>query len=244
MKIGTTRMPAIGRIVALASALASGLGGAPAMAQAIKPSGGDPTPGVKPSGRAPEPGVMPTPGVKPPPASGTASGKLGRDREDGEPADPARAIRAVLDKQEADWNRGDLDAFLEGYWHSPGVVFLSGGDRNVGFDAMRDRYRKRYQAEGRAMGQLAFSDLVIEPLGAEVAMASGRWQLALPDGKKPGGLYTLILRKLPEGWKITHDHTSSGDPQPSTPAPAAAPAPKPAAAPGGAATAPTPLRPD
>src|SRR4051812_525968 len=69
----------------------------------------------------------------------------------------AAAIQKVLDKQEQDWNKGDLDAFLEGYWASPTVVFQSGGERNVGFDAMRDRYRKRYKAEGRAMGRLAFS---------------------------------------------------------------------------------------
>ena len=58
----------------------------------------------------------------------------------------------------ADWNKGDLDAFLEGYWHSPDVVFQSGGDRHDGFDAMRDRYRKRYKAEGKAMGKVAFSE--------------------------------------------------------------------------------------
>jgi beta-aspartyl-peptidase (threonine type) len=126
----------------------------------------------------------------------------------------AKAIQAVLDKQEADWNKGDLDAFLEGYWRSPGVVFQSGGDRNVGFDAMRDRYRKRYQAEGKAMGQVAFSEVEIELLSPTSALVRGRWQLTMPDGKKPGGLYTLIFRKFPEGWKIVHDHTSSAEPPP------------------------------
>ncbi len=123
------------------------------------------------------------------------------------------AIRAVLDKQETDWNKGDLDAFLEGYWHSPRVVFQSAGDRQVGFDAMRDRYRKRYQAEGKAMGKVAFSDVEIDILGAgsEAAYARGRWRLTLPDGKTPGGLFTLIFQKLPEGWKIVHDHTSSAE---------------------------------
>ncbi len=121
------------------------------------------------------------------------------------------AIRKVLDRQEADWNRGDLDAFLEGYWHSPKIVFLSGGDRHDGFDAMRDRYRKRYKAEGKAMGRLSFTGLEIETLGPDSAFARGRWGLTLPDGKKPAGLYTLILRKFPDGWKIVHDHTSIGE---------------------------------
>ncbi len=127
-------------------------------------------------------------------------------------SEAVRAIKAVLDKQEADWNRGDLDGFLEGYWHAPGVVFLSGGERNDGFDAMRDRYRKRYQAEGKAMGRLAFSEVEIQSLSGDAALVRGRWRLTLPDGKKPGGLFTLIFRKFADGWKIVHDHTSVAEP--------------------------------
>jgi ketosteroid isomerase-like protein len=123
--------------------------------------------------------------------------------------DAVAAVDAVLKRQVADWNRGDLDGFLKGYWQSPKVVFQSGGQRFDGWDAMRDRYRRRYQAEGRAMGQLEFSGLEIEPLGADAALARGGWRLTMPDGKKPGGLFTVVFRKLPEGWKIIHDHTSA-----------------------------------
>ena len=126
----------------------------------------------------------------------------------------AGAVRAVLDRQVADWNKGDLDGFLAGYWNSPKVVFQSGGQRYDGWEAMRDRYRRRYQAEGRAMGRLAFSGLDVEPLGPEAVLARGRWQLTMPDGSTPGGLFTVIFRKLPEGWKIVHDHTSADDPKP------------------------------
>jgi uncharacterized protein (TIGR02246 family) len=135
-------------------------------------------------------------------------------------------IKTVLDKQEHDWNKGDLDAFLEGYWNSPDVVFQSGGDRNVGFEAMRDRYRKRYKAEGKAMGRVSFTDVEIQPLGPDSAFVRGRWGLTLPDGKKPGGLFTLIFRKLPGGWKIVHDHTSVGEDPAVPPAPPAPPTPR------------------
>ncbi|HWE35681.1 MAG TPA: nuclear transport factor 2 family protein [Isosphaeraceae bacterium] len=136
-------------------------------------------------------------------AAGLVAGRgLAKEDEKG-------AIRAVLDKQVADWNKGDLDAFLDGYWKSPKVVFQSGGDRFEGWEAMRDRYHKSYKAEGRAMGKLAFRDLEIEPLGPDAAFARARWELTLPDGSRPGGLFTLILRKFPEGWKIVHDHTSA-----------------------------------
>src|SRR5262249_39785940 len=100
-----------------------------------------------------------------------------------------------------------------GYWKSPNVVFLSGGQRFDGFEAMRDRYRRRYQAEGKAMGRLEFSALDIEPLGPEAVLARGRFWLVMPDGSKPGGLFTVIFRKFPDGWKIIHDHTSADPPQ-------------------------------
>jgi ketosteroid isomerase-like protein len=120
-----------------------------------------------------------------------------------------KAVRAVLDRQVVDWNKKDLDGFLTGYWNSPKVVFQSGGQRVVGYDAMSERYRRRYQAEGRAMGQLEFSELELESLGPESVLARGRWRLTMPDKTSPGGLFTVIFRKLPEGWKIVHDHTSS-----------------------------------
>jgi beta-aspartyl-peptidase (threonine type) len=131
----------------------------------------------------------------------------------------AGSVRSVLVRQVADWNKGDLDAFLAGYWNSPRVVFQSGGQRLDGWEAMRERYRLRYQAQGRAMGQLAFSQLDIEPLGPEAVLARGRWGLTMPDGAKPGGLFTVIFRKFPQGWKIIHDHTSADDPPSDAPRP-------------------------
>ena len=125
---------------------------------------------------------------------------------------PVQAIRTVLEQQQADWNKGDLDAFLTGYWKSPKVVFQSGGNRYDGWEAMRDRYRRRYKAEGKTMGKLDFSAVDIEMLGSEAALVRGAWRLSLPDGSKPAGLFTLIFRKFPEGWKIVHDHTSAEEP--------------------------------
>jgi beta-aspartyl-peptidase (threonine type) len=128
------------------------------------------------------------------------------------PADPPAVgeVRALLDRQVADWNRKDLDGFLAGYRDSPDVVFQSGADRSRGFAAMRDRYRKNYQAEGKEMGTLTFSDVEIEALAPDVALARGRWALVKSDGSHPHGLFTLILKRLPGGWKIVHDHTSIG----------------------------------
>ncbi len=102
------------------------------------------------------------------------------------PVDPAVEVRALLDRQVADWNRKDLDGFLAGYWDSPDVVFQSGGDRTRGFAAMRDRYRKNYQAEGKEMGTLTFTDLEFEiprPQCRSGPRTVGRW--SSPTARTP-----------------------------------------------------------
>ena len=126
-----------------------------------------------------------------------------------EPKSAAAEIRALLDAQVAAWNAGNLEAFMDGYWRSQDLSFFSGGRKLSGWDATIERYRKTYQAEGREMGKLAFSELDIQPLGPNAAVVRGRWELTMSDGKKPGGLYTLIFRRFKQGWKIVHDHTST-----------------------------------
>jgi ketosteroid isomerase-like protein len=117
-----------------------------------------------------------------------------------------QSIRGVLDQQVAAWNRGDLREFMAGYWNSPGLTFYSGSTVTSGWQATLERYQKRYQSPGSAMGTLDFSQLEIHPSG-DLAWVGGHWHLKMPDGKDLGGVFTLVFRKLPEGWKIVHDHT-------------------------------------
>ena len=119
------------------------------------------------------------------------------------------AIQKVLDQQQKDWNRRDLEAFMSGYWNSPELTFFSTTTVTSGWQQTLDRYRKSHQSEGHEMGKLEFGDLQIEELGPDTAFARGSYQLTMSDGKTPHGFFTLIFRKFPEGWKIVHDHTSS-----------------------------------
>jgi len=121
----------------------------------------------------------------------------------------AKGVREVLDSQVAAWNKGDLKDFMAGYWKSEKLTFFSGDKIEHGWQATYDRYQKRYQAEGREMGKLSFSELDIEMLGADTAWVRGRWKL-VTSKDSPGGLFTLIFKKFPDGWRIVHDHTSAG----------------------------------
>jgi ketosteroid isomerase-like protein len=124
------------------------------------------------------------------------------------PDEDRAAIRKVLDDQVAAWNKADLQAFMAGYWQSDRLSFYSGKTRTGGYQATLDRYRTRYQAEGKEMGQLRFDLFDVELLGPGVAVVRGRYLLKMKK-EQPQGLFTLLLRRLPEGWRIVHDHTSS-----------------------------------
>ena len=118
---------------------------------------------------------------------------------------------AVLHEQVAAWNAGDLGRFLATYWDSDELTFYSGGTVSKGHKAVAERYHKNYQADGKEMGKLSFTNLEVERLGADSALARARWRL-VTSKEKMGGLFTLVMRKFPEGWKITHDHTSREEP--------------------------------
>lgn len=131
------------------------------------------------------------------------------DSHDGDRA----AINAVLKAQQAAWNRGDVDAFLKGYWESPELTFSGSSGVFRGYEGVLARYKKNYP-DRAAMGELNFSDLEFRFLGSDAALVLGKWHLKRDVGDI-GGVFTLVWQKFPEGWRIIHDHTSAvGFPQP------------------------------
>ena len=119
------------------------------------------------------------------------------------------AIRKVMEDQQAAWNGRDLEAFMAGYWNSPDLTFFSGGHESKGWQAALDRYKKNYQSAGHEMGKLEFANLRIELLDPEAAFVRGEFHLTMSDGKTPHGLFTLVFRNFPNGWKIVHDHSAA-----------------------------------
>jgi uncharacterized protein (TIGR02246 family) len=126
----------------------------------------------------------------------------------GDAAQDRAAIQRVLDDQAAAWNKGDLPGFMKGYLESDDLSFFSGNNKTKGWKATLERYQKRYQGEGKEMGKLTFSEISTEMLGNDHALVRGRFTLQL-KGENPTGIFTLVMRKSPAGWRIIHDHTSS-----------------------------------
>ncbi|MGE5326847.1 MAG: YybH family protein [Deltaproteobacteria bacterium] len=128
-------------------------------------------------------------------------------------ATPQAGIRGLLEEQLAAWNRGDLDAFMKTYRNSPKTIFAGSSGIFRGWQAVLGRYQRAYP-DRAAMGHTTFTALEITELSPDAAVAIGHWHLKRADGEL-GGVFTLVLRKFPEGWRIILDHTSAMDPPPS-----------------------------
>jgi len=121
------------------------------------------------------------------------------------------SILAVLDAQVAAWNRGDLAGYMDGYAKIDRLIFTSGGHVRTGWQSAFDHYQAKYGRDRSAMGKLAFEVLDVQPLGADGAVVLGNWVLtgSPSDGK---GVFSVVLERRPEGWRVIHDHTSLATP--------------------------------
>jgi ketosteroid isomerase-like protein len=120
-------------------------------------------------------------------------------------------IQSVLTAQQQAWNRGDIDAFMNGYARSAPTAFISEDEVRRGWETVRDRYRVKYSDRAK-MGTLSFSDTEVTMLSPDAAVVLGRWRLKRANDE-PHGRFTLIFKRLPEGWRIVHDHTSAAPSQ-------------------------------
>jgi uncharacterized protein (TIGR02246 family) len=123
----------------------------------------------------------------------------------------AAEILAVVQKSAADWNRGDLEAFVQCYEPSPETTFV-GSEVSRGTDAVLSRYKRTYP-DAAHMGATTFSELEARILSSELAIVTGRFRLERESqfGGNKTGLFTLVMRKSGAGWRIIHDHTSAAN---------------------------------
>lgn len=114
-------------------------------------------------------------------------------------------IKDILDQQKISWNEENIEGFMEYYWNSEKFTFQSGNKRLHGWDALLSRYRESYS--GKKWGMLDFTDIEIKVLSNDIAYVLGRWRLKYEDSSEEG-LFTVLFLRMPEGWRIVHDHSS------------------------------------
>jgi ketosteroid isomerase-like protein len=117
-----------------------------------------------------------------------------------------KKIRSILDEQTAAWNRGDIDAFMKGYWENDSLMFIGKSGVTYGWTNTLNNYKKGYP-DAAAMGQLSFTLIKVEKLSGKCYSIVGKWHLKRTIGDV-GGHYTLLFKKINGEWVIVQDHSS------------------------------------
>lgn len=110
----------------------------------------------------------------------------------------------------AAWNEGDLDAFMGVYWKSDELKFVSGSEISRGWSATMKHYRDEYSG-GQGLGRLSFERLEPKLVTDDVAVVTGRFNLA-KGGANSTGLFSLVMRRDNGVWRIVHDHSNTDTP--------------------------------
>jgi ketosteroid isomerase-like protein len=116
------------------------------------------------------------------------------------------AIRQIMADQELAWNKGNLEAFMAGYWKSDSLRFIGSKGLTYGWQKTLANYQISYP-DPDAMGKLTFTILSVEKLSKRSAFVVGKWYLARKVGDLSGH-YTLLWKKLDGKWVIVSDHSS------------------------------------
>ena len=120
-------------------------------------------------------------------------------------------ITAMLAHSAANWNRGDLDAFVTDYMPGTETTFI--GSRGVlrGPDAIRGAYAPRF-APGGVRDSLSFELVDVDPLAPDVINVIATYILARRangrDSVTARGPTSLVMRRVDGRWRIVHDHSS------------------------------------
>ena len=114
-------------------------------------------------------------------------------------------IRSILEQQTVEWNKGNLEGFMSGYWQNDSLMFINNNGISYGWQKALDNYKKGYP-DTASMGKLNFNLLQIKRLSADYFFVIGKWHLTRSIGDV-GGAFTLVICKIKGRWIITADHS-------------------------------------
>ena len=115
-------------------------------------------------------------------------------------------ILDLLQRQSADWNRGDIEKFMIGYWNNDSLMFIGQSGITYGYQKTLANYKKNY-GDTAKMGKLTFNILQVKKLSPEYYYVVGKWFLKRSVGDV-GGHFNLLFRKIDGQWVIVADHSS------------------------------------
>ena len=119
--------------------------------------------------------------------------------------DKALVLKTLSDQQTA-WNKGNIEAYMQGYWQNDSLMFIGKSGITYGWQQTLNNYKKNYP-DTAAMGKLQFDFIEIKRLSVNYFFVVGKWHLTRTIGNI-GGSFTLLFRKIKNKWVIIRDHSS------------------------------------
>lgn len=130
---------------------------------------------------------------------------VGQPTNDAE--DARRGVLATVAAMQEAWNRGDFGGYMAGFWN-PGVVFVSRGRIQDGWQGTLDHYVRDYGGSTERGGTVRFYDMTVDVLAPDAAMLVGHFTLSRPR-EALQGINTRLFRRIGGGWVIAMNHVSS-----------------------------------
>jgi ketosteroid isomerase-like protein len=115
-------------------------------------------------------------------------------------------IKSLLEQQKTAWNNGDLNGYMQGYWHNDSLMFIGKSGITYGWENTLNNYKKGY-ADTTSMGKLNFELLHLQKIDNNNFFVVGKWYLIRSMGNLKGA-FTLLLKKINNTWCIVADHSS------------------------------------
>ena len=113
------------------------------------------------------------------------------------------AILAVVNQQEKDWNNGDLEAFMQGYWKSDSLKFYGSSGLTKGWQNTLERYKRVYPTKAET-GTLRFVINDVSRIEENTYWVMGEYHLIREVGDA-NGVFIIIFKKINGQWKIVAD---------------------------------------
>ena len=115
-------------------------------------------------------------------------------------------IRASMAEQLRAWNAGDINGFMNTYWHDDSLMFIGKNGITYGWQNTLNNYKRGYP-DTAAMGKLNFDIIQVKRLSTVYFSVVGKWHLTRSIGDI-GGHFTLLFRRVKNKWVIISDHSS------------------------------------
>jgi len=115
------------------------------------------------------------------------------------------SIETMLEQTAEAWNSGDLDGVMSSYVDAASTAIVTPEGPVFGREAIRAVYAPWFDA-GARRARIQFEDVKVRTLPPLVGIVTGR---RVREGGSPdptSGWFTLVVRRVGNGWRIVHDH--------------------------------------